>query len=147
MDKFYVIKLISKSGERGYLIDSEKGILVANQLVCDITQFKTYQDAQTFLRERKIERGGVKAYIRDNEDMMKDNDIKGGTVLEKDVYYLENELGHKCFYDSKHKGYYFDSPDVGYCCWETEKQMQDFIDAMKFEEKVIIKILKANGKN
>lgn len=146
MDKFYVIKLISKSGERGYLIDSPKGILVAKELVSDITQFNTYQEAQKFLRDRKIERGGVKAYIRDNDDMIKDSDIKGGSVLEKVVYYLENEAGQKCFYDSKFGGYFFESRDVGFCCWETEKQMQDFIDQMKFDEKVIIKKLEPNKK-
>ncbi len=78
MEQFYVIKLINRDNERGYLIDTPKGIIISKGgITADITQFPTFQDAQQFIRDRKVERRGVKAYIRDNYDLMKDEAGKG----------------------------------------------------------------------
>ncbi len=139
MDAFYVIKLINNNtGVRGYVIDTPKGIMISTGgIVSDVTQFKTYQDAQLFIRGRKLERSGIKAYIRDNGDLMKDMGETGGaSPMQSDMFYLENMAGEKCFYDAKLEGYYFDKQDVGYCVWQTEEQLLEFVDsyAGKFEE-------------
>lgn len=76
MSEFYVIKLINHNGERGYLIDSPDGIkIVTGGVHTDITQFETEKAASCFIREKKIERRGVKAYIRSNTDMINDAQI------------------------------------------------------------------------
>lgn len=139
MDKFYVIKLIAKNGNRGYLIDGPKEILISDGVTAAIKQFKSYQDAQQFLRDRKVERNGIKAYIRDNEDLMKEEVANGAKIMENDMFYLENEEGKKCFYDTQQKGYFFDSPDVGYCVWYTEEQVSSFVKSMEFDERTFIK--------
>ncbi len=130
MDTFYVIKLINNNtGVRGYVIDTPKGIMISTEgIVSDITQFKTYQDAQAFMREKKLERGGVKAYIRDNGDLMKEmSETKGISPMKTDMFYLENMAMEKLFYDAKQEGYYFDKRDVGYCVWQTEEQLLEFV--------------------
>ncbi len=142
MDTFYVIKVINNNtGVRGYIIDTPKGITVsAGGINGNVTQFKTYQDAQAFIRERKLESGGVKAYIRDNSDIMKEvGELKGLSTLKTDAYYLEDKDGNKCFYDAKEEGYYFDKQDVGYCFWRTENEMQGFKEAMGLDDTFVIK--------
>ncbi len=146
MDTFYVIKLINNNtGVRGYVIDTPEGIMIStNGIVSDITQFKTYQDAQAFMRERKLERGGIKAYIRDNGDLMKEmGEIKGISTMQTDMFYLENLAGEKCFYDAKEEAYYFDKQDVGYCVWRTEDEMYAFKEQMGLGDTFEIKKLES----
>ena len=139
MDKFYVIKIINRGGQRGYLVDSPKGIMIADGITGEITQFKTSEEAQKFIRDRKIERGGIKAYIRDNDDLMKE-EAKSLTTLSVDAFYIENEDGEKVFFDGKHQGYYFDKSDVGYCLWKTEEDAKTVIVHFKFTDSSVKKL-------
>lgn len=143
MDKFYCLKLILPDGRRGYLLDSPKGLAITQgELSANIKQFKTYQDAQQFLRDTKIERGGIKAYIRDNNDLIKDESVNGGLQrATSDLFCIENQYGHKLFYNAVLQHYYFDTPTVGYCFWYTEKDAQECIDGVAFKEKTFIRKL------
>jgi len=128
MDTFYCIKLITSDGNRGYVMDTPKGIMIVSDgLHCDISRFKTYQEAQEFMRNRKLERNGVKAYIRDNQDLMKE--FKDQVVPLTEAWYIEDALGYKIFYDSGKDGYYLDNHDSGYCIWHDEKSCNEFIKA------------------
>lgn len=140
MEKFFCIKVINKNGERGYVIDGPDGILISTGwVVSDIAKFPTYYDAQQFMREKKLENNQVKAYIRDNEDLMRDEKGSGVSPMEKDMFYLENEKGERAFYHTKEDGYYFQKGVVGSCVWESEKQCQEFIKGMEFPFKINIK--------
>jgi hypothetical protein len=147
-DKFYVIKLINRDGTRGYLADKPEGFMVVTGgLHASITQFKTQKEAEKFIKDRKVERQGMKAYIRSNEDLIAEGEdglISGTSISDNDNCYLENKNGWKLFYDAKQEGYYFDSPDVGYCIWKTEGDAEKFIEAMEFPEKPIIKKMDIN---
>jgi hypothetical protein len=124
MDKIYFIKILLPSGGRGYIIDTSKGIIIAtNENIANITSFKSYQDAQQFIRERKIERRGVKAYIRDNQDLIKEGFAK---PVEKEMFFLENSTGEKLFYDSANECYYYDKASFGYCVWDSVEQLERF---------------------
>ncbi len=128
-DRFYIIYLIDKRGQRGYLMDSPNGIAIlpAGQLA-HMTQFKTYADASNFIRERKVERGGIKAYIWDNTDLIRQGADTGIKPMEKgqELFYVENEHNEKCFFDSK-LGYYFDKRNTGYCIWYSEEDAREFV--------------------
>lgn len=138
MDKFYVIKLINiRSGERGYLVQTPKGISVCTKgLDSSITQFKTFQDAQQFLRDNKVEGRGVSAYIRDNGDLVKDHPESLFRATEP-MYFVERNDGKKVMFDPKNEQYYFDSPTVGYCVWKTEEDAQIFIDGCEIDPKTV----------
>ena len=78
MAGFYCIKLISKDGKRGWLIDRPDGIQIyTGGVTSDITQFETEQDAYKFIRERKLERKGVKAYVRTNQELLDESTKEG----------------------------------------------------------------------
>lgn len=140
MEKFFCIKLINKNGERGYVIDAPEGIMIAKGgIVSGIARFETYSDAQKFMREHKLENNQVKAYIRDNNDLIRDEMGSGAAPIESDVFYLENENGEKAFYDTKQGGYYFKKGEVGFPVWETEKQCRDFIKVMDFPFAINVK--------
>lgn len=142
-DEFWVIKVINKDGTRGYLMDTPNGLHVITDsgVLGDITQFATYQDAQKFIRERKVERKGVRAYIRDNNDLMKDEFTSMVAILpEKPVYYLENHKGEKLYYEAPKELYYFKNVDVGYPCWYNEKEVREFVKHYKFEQSQIFMI-------
>jgi hypothetical protein len=143
MDKFYVIKVINnRTGERGYVIDSKEGIMIADGFHINTTQFETEKEARQFIKDRKLERGGFTAHIRSNQDVMKEE--KGGNLkpAEKDVFYIENELGEKLFYDSKEEGYFYKMGDAGYPCWFSEVDIKRFIEAYKLDDAIIKKMEK-----
>lgn len=142
---FYCIKLINKhTGSRGYVIDSPKGIQVAEKFVSDCVRFPTYQEAQKFMRDNKLERGGITAYIRDNQDVMKEGEASGLVKVESDqpIYFIENEIGQKLFYDTKEDGYYFSDEDIGYCCWYDIPTADKFVEAYKKSYPSLVMIIK-----
>lgn len=153
MKKFYCIKLINNStGARGWLIDRPNGIeICVGAVTSDITQFDTQEDALNFIRERKIERGGIKAYVRTSSELL-DESIESGDKgvraipTEVPIYYLENHKGEKCFYDSKMEAYYFKKIDAGYPCWNNEEHLRLFVKEARFEQPMIY-MVKQSGKD
>ncbi len=147
VDKFYVIKLINRDGGRGYVIDTPDGIMISGVFHITTTQFPTAKEAEDFIRTRKLERQGTKAYVRSNDDIVLINSVvdQGLSKLEE-AYCVENESGEKVFYDAKLGHYFFDKKDVGYCCWYTEEQAQNFINRFFFYQKCTIKRMGQNKK-
>ncbi len=154
MADFYCIKLISKDGtKRGWLIDRPHGIeICVGGVISDITQFSTEQDALKFIRERKIERNGIKAYVRTNLELM-DESIKDGATgistmpTDKETYHLENHLGDKLFYDSKIEAYYFKKMgDFGFPVWEKEEHVRAIVKEAKFQQAMIFMVKNLGGK-
>jgi hypothetical protein len=139
---FYCIRLIREDGTRGWLIDSPEGIkLAVGGVHSDITQFATEQDALKFIRDRKLERKGIKAYVRTNQELLETITKigeRGASVVTKPIYHLENEKGEKLFYDSKMDAYYFkEMGDIGCGVWETEELARLFVKEYKFQESMI----------
>ncbi len=140
---FYSIKLINNNtGKRGFVMDSKDGIMISeNVFHANCKQFKTYQDAQQFMRQNKLEKNGVIAYIIDNNDIMKQGNANGFTRLEKgqELWTIISNEGLHIFYDSKEEGYFFDTPQVGFCIWENENQVNEAIGALELKGKAISK--------
>lgn len=147
---FYCIKLINSNGERGWLWDSPDGIKIIKGLHSDITQFETEKDALAFIRERKLERKGVKAYVRTNQEIIEDSkkvETVGISSIDKPLFYLENQNGKKCFYDSKIDGYFFKQMgDSGFPIWYDEESITKFVRVAEFEEGMIFIIKKEGNK-
>ncbi len=145
MNIFYVIKLINtRNGNRGYVIDTKDGIeLSVGNLDMNITQFETEKQAEKFIRERKLQRGGMTAHIRSNQELLEDE--KGNPNLrpaDGDIFFIENADGEKLFYDSKDKGYFYKKGEAGYPCWYTMEQITSFIEAYKLDDAIIKKHVK-----
>lgn len=137
---FYYIKLINpKNGQRGFVQEDGKGeVIIADQFHQGTKQFPTYQDAQKFIREHKLERKGMTAHIRDNNDLIREaampnSGIKNMKRVEEhqDIYVLVNEAGQRCFFDSK-DGYYFKDGEVGACAFFSMEQVDEFFTKVKF---------------
>ena len=148
---FYCIKLFNGDGTRGWLIDSPDGIKIATGgVVSDITQFETYAEANNFIRERKLERQGVKAYVRTNQELIEEERKDGGSGIstaDKPVYHLENQKDEKCFYDSKIEGYFFKQMgEFGFPVWDDEEKLIEFVRVAEFQEGMIFLIKHDKGK-
>lgn len=139
---FYCIRLINKDGTRGWIFDSKNGIKVMTDGVhSDITQFETEEDARQFIRDKKIERNGVKAYIRTNQELLdtvRKVGEQGISAMDKPTYHLENQKGYKCFYDSKIEGYFFkEMGEFGFPVWQDEESLIKFVRVAEFQEGMI----------
>lgn len=155
MELFYCIKIINqRTGVRGYIDESDGEIKVSvDGITVNIKQFKTYQDAQQFIRDNKIEGKGVTAYIRDSNDLIKDN-TKGIVKVENDVFSivlsaifmneseraeLEEKMKDPNFkldkeptikyahFDTAKQEYYFDDPMFGALAFPDEKSAKEFM--------------------
>ena len=146
---FYCIKLINVNGVRGWLYDSKDGIqIITGGMHANITQFSTQKEAERFIRDRKLERQGTKAYVRTNQDIIDEAAIietKGVFKIKEPLFSLQNQLGHKLFYDSKKEEYFF-KPDVvfGYPAWKNEADATQFVQALEFKEGAIF-VVKHQG--
>lgn len=147
MAEFYCIKLIRNDGTRGWLINSPNGIEIAiGGVTTGITQFETEQDALKFIRDQKIERKGIKAFVRTNQELIQesiDSGIEGISAVpaDKPIYHLENHKGEKLFYDSKMDAYYFkEMGNVGSCAFDNEAQARLFVKECKFEQPMILMV-------
>lgn len=143
-EKFYYIKLINtRSGERGFVTENNKGeVLLSDQFNQVTKQFPTYQEAQKYIREHKLERKGMTAHIRDNDDLMREANMPNSGITNmkrvdqyKDVYVLVNDKGQRCFFDSQ-KGYYFKDGEVGSVCFFSMQEVDEFFTKVKFDFEV-----------
>lgn len=130
MSKFYVIQVLNRKDETGWVVERPDGIFITGQFVSDVKQFKTYKLAEVFIRRMKSggERG-TQFFIRSNEYLM-ENKI-GMKAVDHDVWYIEDEFGRKLFYDPKTEDYFFDDAKVGFVCWQTEEQVNYNIKVMQ----------------
>ncbi len=149
-DIFYCIKLINADGNRGWLFDSKEGIkIITGGFHTDITQFETDKAALDFIREKKLERRGVKAYVRTNQDIIKEAQIienKAISPMVKPMFHLENKSNKKCFYDSKQEVYFFkEMGEFGYPVWDDEKKLIEFVRKCEFQEGMIFLIKNDKG--
>lgn len=121
MDKFYLIFVILKNKNRGFLA-FDKGVMSLYQNVNkDLIRFDTFQDATDFIRQNKLNNNGNRAYVKSNEDIMCEN--KADLLSfpkDTNLFYLEDADGRKVMYDSISKGYYLQKKDVEFCCWDIE---------------------------
>lgn len=145
MADFFVIRLINKDGTRGWLVDRPEGISISTGgVISDITQFDTEELANKFIRERKLERSGVKAYVRTNGELIEDVRESGEAgMLPSDtpIYHIENEREEKLFYDSKREVYFFKQMgEFGFPIWNTEEEIRVFVKEMKFQQPMIFMV-------
>ncbi len=126
---FYCILAINKNtGKRGYVIETPMGIAVSDDFVAACKNFATYQEAQEFISSKKIERRGITAYIRDNNDIIKENKDKL-IKAPKDVYFITKGDGEYIHYSANE--YYFRKGKVGACCWYNYEEVKKAIEAVR----------------
>ncbi len=122
---FYCIKLINiKMNTRGYVMETKAGISIALPFHANCKKFDTYQAAQEFIREHKLENGYAKAYIRDLQDLKNEGFVT--EVKDKELWTIKLINGQKIFFDPKKEEYFFADIESGYCCWLSEQQCKDF---------------------
>ncbi len=143
MSGFYVIKIINKRGERGYLIDSPDGYKIALEAVTgDVANFGTFEEAATFIRKNRLENNGCKAYVLSNEDLLneKPTGIVNAEQLGKkkeELYFLETDKGMRLCYYARTQDYYFKKCDVGFVIYQEsqlpalKKQVADWSKKLK----------------
>lgn len=135
---FYFLRLINtKNGERGYVCIQNGQIMIADQYVQSVKTFQTYQEAQKFIRENKLEKKGISVFILDNNDLIKEasnplSGIKNIKPAEGDVYVLVNPVNQMCFYDTEKSEYYFKDGEIGAVCFFSMEQVDEFFTKVKF---------------
>ena len=118
MEGFYVVYVIAQGGDKGYVCMNPEGIkIVVGGVTNAITQFTTFKEAKEFIREHKLEKNGLRAYIRTNQDLIDMHSSDFVTYADA-LYYLETEDGHKMFYDTGSKQYFFRKQDIGFVCYK-----------------------------
>ena len=146
MDSFFVIQVILKNGQRGFLFDSPDGIKISvGAITGDATQFTTYEEATDFIRKRKIEKSGARAYAKSIEAIIQEK-TEGLKIVAPDMelFFVENELGEKLFYDSKTGRYFFKNGEVGFPCWNKRKELEASLNQFDFPFQVFIKTMPKN---
>ena len=139
-EKFYFLRLINtKNGERGYVCEQRGQILIADQFTQTTKQFPTYQDAQKFMREHKLESKRVTVFILDNDDLIKEaanplNGIKNMKRADsyKEIYVLVNPVGQRCFFDTEKGEYYFKDGEVGAVAFFSMEEVDTFFTKVRF---------------
>lgn len=140
MDEFYVIKLINhRSGDRGFVSsNTDKGVMISDNFGTHTKQFASKKEAQNYIREKKLERGGYTAHLWSNTELMGEGNV--GKKMTEPLFTAINLSGDNIFYDDE-RGYYFDKREAGYCIWKTEQDVKDFILKMNFDYDVLVKKL------
>lgn len=143
MDKKYVIELITKEGKKGYFVkENEEGYMISEGGIApDVKQFDSPQHANKFLlfKRKKFKRNGIQIRIRSLQDLAQEGVAGLTSTSEMDLWYFENELGQKLFYNQEEEGYYFSSKETGYCVFDDKDKMQEMLDTMDFPCEAIIK--------
>lgn len=117
----YVIKLITPTGNRGYVYDSNGEIIVVqNGYDPNITLFSDVQSARTFIKERKLEKKGIKAFVRTTIEMVDDQEFGGAVPVTGEMYYVENDEGQRVFQNTQTGDFFFRKQEVGFCCWNQD---------------------------
>lgn len=136
-DIFYYIKLINtRNGKRGFVGEKNGEVVISDQFFQATKMFPSYQDAQKYMREKKLERRGMTAHIRDNNDLIKEAQMPNSGISNMkpasgDVFVVVNSVGQRCFYDPE-EGYYFKDGEVGSCAFFSQKEVDDFIVKLNF---------------
>ncbi len=150
MDNFYVIKIINKRRERGYLIDSPEGFKIAlDAITGDVTHFDTFDEAKKFIRENKLENNGNRAYVMSSEDIMaeKPTGIVSAEQMgtkEEQLYFLETTTGMRLCYHAQTEDYYFKKCEVGFVIYKESQlpKLKKQVAEMEKQMKLTITIRK-----
>lgn len=125
MDKFYVIQLINKNGQSGWVISRPPEVLLASEYVTDVTRFDSYESANIYAKENKLYDHEALVKIYSNEELMQMT-IPGIQPLKGTLYYLENDRGERCCQGEI--GFYFKKCEIGYCAWKDPSHITELRD-------------------
>ncbi len=130
MDKFYVIKLINnRSGIRGFVSVIDNQIVVTEQMTGKAIQFSSFKEAKDYIRTNKLERNGISCLVYSSEELI-DTKQDGLKPLKEEVFYVRDIHGGNVFFNNQTSDYYIDSKEVGFCCWKTREDAENFIKAI-----------------
>lgn len=123
--------LVNKFNERGFVKDMRGSYGVTTGIIIspDIKQFGSYAHAQEFLIRENCERDGTRAYIYDNDDLLKMVEAVSAHDITKPVYAIQNPLGERLQYSAQLEGYFFlEKGADSFSVWNSAK---DAVDVMK----------------
>ncbi len=142
MDKIYVIKTIGNDGIKAWFIDTPNGIKISIDGVSpDITNFRTYNEANDLIKNGLdiVGKKPANLYIHDNDDLLRDTDIKKGIATTSEpMYYLQDKEGKKVFYNARSAEYYWSKYDVGFCLWRSTKALNIYLSRVNFAKPIAI---------
>lgn len=148
MKNTYVLKVVSKNGETGYITNSKTFDIIIGGVDSRVLLFNSFDKAERTLKKlnKKAKKSEMTVSIVNVSELVKDKDLKGIVSMDKnvDMYYIENEKQHKVFYDEKN-GYFFGNGDVGYCVWKDDDNLKTFITLLK-ESGFDVKAVKMENK-
>lgn len=146
MNKFYVIQIIVKKqgySARGFVC-IEKGVIgISDTLDGRVEIFTSFQQAQTFIKERKLNKAGMTAYIKSSEELMVENKSDMAIVPESanELFYIEQVGSGKkvCFVQGN---YVLRECTVGFCVWKQDENLTNMLQVMADNKfKVIVKAM------
>lgn len=148
MDKFYYIEIHTPKGNNKAFISSDKTgkepfLVTVMGPSHNLMQFETHASAEKFMKDHKLERSGMKGFIKDQDDLKKEF----GDLMNRVMFYIENEKKEKLFSQPKlgKVGYFFKEGDEGYVVWYTREEAQSVVDYFKMKN-VEIKPVKPKPK-
>lgn len=137
MNLFYVIKVVNKRNDIGFVSEAKDGYTISvDGVSSNVIQFANYAAAQAWLRDNHIEKSGTRAYIIDNQDVIEYMKKKGGATLMGKMWCIENSKGEKAFWSEKEQGYFFAKSVNGYCCWNTQVDAKKAIEVYEMPDAV-----------
>lgn len=131
MEKFYVIKVISKNGTKGFIGGANGDIVVYSEFTGQCQLFESHEQAKIFIKEKRIETKGATCVIYSNEELLDTNQAGMAKPISKTLYYIENISGQKIIYDNLRQEYKVSFADAGFCVWETIEQANEFINSIE----------------
>ena len=135
MSKFYVVQVIIKRqgySARGFVC-IEKGVIgISDTLDGRVEIFTSFQEAQDFIKERKINKAGMNAYVKSSEELMVANKSDMAIVSESanELFYIEQAgTGKKvCFTQGN---YVFRDCTVGFCVWKKDDNLTNMLKVLE----------------
>lgn len=128
--KFYCILHIHKNGRRGYIYETlREEIDLSPRFINECKRFSSVGEANSYIKENKLNNGGWNAHVRDEKDIAKEKqkDLRVG----EGYFRIVNDFGHSAFYDKDKKQYYWKDSEAGCTAWQDEASAENFIVKMK----------------
>lgn len=137
IDKYYFIKIVYNDGVgTGFFcrMNNVKGKMLPatiNVWCADVMIFETYNEANAFALKNNFDKWTIaKYYIKDSFEMI--DEIKDKSPAnERDLFFIVNQAGWKCFFSEEKQRYYFDNKKFAYCVWFDEKSVTDAMNALQ----------------
>ncbi len=131
MKKYYVIHLFQDLKNKGYIVNSDKGlVMVPASELQHIAKFDNTAAAKKFMVSQKLNKNNkYKKSIKSSFDLMKDPDYP--TIELETAYYITNAAGHKICVNEK-MIFFLKKCDTNFAIWKDKTKCGT--DMLQLEE-------------